>query len=87
MNALDLGPRKHGDVPGECAIVTCASLLALGMFMDTQILVGDDAYLDLAMLEARRLFKMHLRDFRVWWQPLDSTRAANSRDGYIFSIV
>jgi hypothetical protein len=51
-----LSPRKHGDVPGRCATATCALLLAASLFIDPQRLVGDDASLDLAMEEARRLF-------------------------------
>ena len=38
------------------ATATCALLLAAGLFIDSQSLVGDGASLDLAMVEAWRLF-------------------------------
>jgi hypothetical protein len=41
-----------GMSPGRRAIATCASLLAAGLFIDSQSLVGDGAFLDLAMEEA-----------------------------------
>jgi hypothetical protein len=46
-----------GTSPGQLATATCASLLAAGLFIDSQSLVGDGAFLDLAMEEARRLFQ------------------------------
>jgi hypothetical protein len=41
-----------GTSPDRRATVTCASLLAADLFIDSQILVGDGAILDLAMVEA-----------------------------------
>jgi hypothetical protein len=41
-----------GTSPDQRATVTCASLLAADLFIDSQILVGDGAILDLAMVEA-----------------------------------
>jgi hypothetical protein len=46
-----------GTSPGRCATATCASVLAVGMFIDSQSLIGDGAFLDMAMEEARRLFQ------------------------------
>jgi hypothetical protein len=40
------------------ATATCALLLAAGLFMDSQSLVGDGALLNLEMVEARR-FSQH----------------------------
>jgi hypothetical protein len=45
-----------GMSPGQRATTTCALLLAAGLFIDSQSLFGDGAYLDLAMVEVRRLF-------------------------------
>jgi hypothetical protein len=53
-----------GTSPGRRATATCASLLTAGLFIDSQSLVGDGAFLDLAMVEARRLF---LRSSRRRW--------------------
>jgi hypothetical protein len=52
-----LCPRQHGDVPrstchSDMCLVACSRL-----FIDSQSLVGDGAFLDLAMVEARRLFR------------------------------
>jgi hypothetical protein len=63
-NAADLGPRQHGDVPGRHATATCALLLAVCLFIDSQSLVGDGASSDLAMVEAWRLFQCSSR--RRW---------------------
>jgi hypothetical protein len=46
-----------GMSPGRRALATCASLLAAGLFIDSQSLVDDGVSLDLAMVEARRLFQ------------------------------
>jgi hypothetical protein len=67
--------RQHGDVPGRCTTATCASLLATGVFINSHILVGDGASLDLEMVEARRLF---LRSSRR--RPLASGSAKNPRN-------
>jgi hypothetical protein len=58
---MALGPMKHG---GRRATSTCASLLAAGLFIDSKSLVGNGASLDLAMVEARRLFRRVSR--RCW---------------------
>jgi hypothetical protein len=42
--------------PGRRATTTCALLRAAGLFIDSQSLVGDGAFLNLAMVEARRFF-------------------------------
>ena len=46
-----------GTSPGRRATTTCALLRAAGLFIDSQSLVGDGAFSDLAMVEARRLFR------------------------------
>jgi hypothetical protein len=46
-----------GTSPGRHATTTYASLLAAGLFIDSQSLIGDGAFLDLAMEEVRRLFQ------------------------------
>jgi hypothetical protein len=56
-DAVDLGPRQHGDIHRRHATSTCALLLAAGLFIDLQSLVGDGAFLNLAMVEARCLFQ------------------------------
>jgi hypothetical protein len=43
--------------PGRRATATCALMCAAGLFIESEILIGDDASLDLAMVEARRLFQ------------------------------
>jgi hypothetical protein len=70
-DAVDLGLRKHGDVPQS----TCH----IDMFMDSQSLVGDGTSLDLAMVEARRLFQ---RVSRRRWNLAAS--AENPKDSSIF---
>jgi hypothetical protein len=45
-----------GIFPGRRATTTCALLLAAGLFIDSQSLVGENGSLDLAMMKARRLF-------------------------------
>jgi hypothetical protein len=45
-----------GTSPDRRATSTCASLRATWLFIDSQSLVGDDAFLDLAMVEAQRFF-------------------------------
>jgi hypothetical protein len=42
---------------GRRATAICAFLHAAGLFIDSQSLVGDGAFLDLAMMEARRFFR------------------------------
>jgi hypothetical protein len=42
--------------PGRRATTTCDLLRAAGLFIDSQSLVGDGAFLNLAMVEARRFF-------------------------------
>jgi hypothetical protein len=39
------------------AIATCVSLLAASLLIDSQSFIGDDVLLDLAGVEARRLFQ------------------------------
>jgi hypothetical protein len=46
-----------GTFPGRHATMTCASLRAAGLFIDSQSLFGDGAFSDLAMVEARRLLR------------------------------
>jgi hypothetical protein len=53
-----------GTFPGRRATATCALLRATGLFIDSQSLVGDGASLDLAMVEARRLFQC--LSWRCW---------------------
>jgi hypothetical protein len=53
-----------GTFPGRRATTTCASLLAVGLFIDSQSLVRDGAFLNLAMVEARHHF---LRPSRRRW--------------------
>jgi hypothetical protein len=60
-----------GMFPGQRATSTCALLLAAGLFIDSQSLVGDGAFLDLAMEEARRLFQ------RVSWRCWSVAAAAS----------
>jgi hypothetical protein len=59
-----------GTSPSRRATTTCASLRAAGLFIDLQSLVGDCAFLDLAMVEARRFFwrALELGIGRwLWW--------------------
>jgi hypothetical protein len=58
-DAADLGPSSV-----RLATVICASLLATGMFIDSQSLVVDGASSDLAMVEVQRLFQRSSR--RRW---------------------
>jgi hypothetical protein len=44
----------YGDIPSRHATATCALLRAAGMFIDSQSLVGDGVFLDLALVEAQR---------------------------------
>jgi hypothetical protein len=46
-----------GISPSRYATATCALLRAAGLFIDSQNLVGDDVFLDLALVEARRPFR------------------------------
>jgi hypothetical protein len=46
-----------GTSPGRRATATCASLFAACLFIDLQSLFGDGAFLDLPIVEARRLFQ------------------------------
>ena len=67
--ATDLDPRRHGDVPGRRGTEACASLRAAGLFIDSQSHVldenpVDDAFSDLALVEARRLFRRS--SWRLW---------------------
>jgi hypothetical protein len=50
--------------PGRRAIATCVLLRAARLFIDSQSLVGDGAFSNLAMVEARRLFRRSSR--RCW---------------------
>jgi hypothetical protein len=56
-----VGLRQHRMSPGQRAIATSALVLAAGLFIDSQSLVGDGASLDLATVEARRLFQCAYR--------------------------
>jgi hypothetical protein len=56
------------------------------MFIDSQSLIGDGFYLDLAMVEARSLFQRAPRQVGVWRRLLAST-SADPRDGSVFSIL
>jgi hypothetical protein len=49
---------------GRRAIASCVLLRTAGLFIDSQILIGDGALLDLAMMEARRSFQRASR--RCW---------------------
>jgi hypothetical protein len=71
-DAVALGPRQHGNIPpGRRTTTTCASLLAAGLFIDSQNLIGDGASLDLAMEEARHLFQR-----ASWWRWSVATAAS-----------
>jgi hypothetical protein len=48
---------KYGDIPRSTCYSDMSSLLAAGLFIDSKSLVGDGASLDLAMVEARHLFR------------------------------
>jgi hypothetical protein len=48
----DLVQDNTGTSPGRRATSTCGSLLAAGLFIDSQSLVGDGSLLDLNMVEA-----------------------------------
>jgi hypothetical protein len=50
-----------GTSSGQRATTTCALMLAVGMFIDSQSLIYDDASLNLAIVEARHLFKSSSR--------------------------
>jgi hypothetical protein len=63
--------------PGRCATAICASLLAAGLFINSKSLVGDGASFDLAMVEARRLFRRVSR--RRW------SVAADTSEMYLLS--
>jgi hypothetical protein len=52
--------------PGRRATTTCALLHAAGLFIDSQSLVGDGAFSDLAMVEVRRLFQRSSRRHWSW---------------------
>jgi hypothetical protein len=75
-----------GTSPGRRATVTCVSLRAAGLFIDSQSLVGDGAFSDLAMVETRHLFRCSSR--RCWsyvgWRPLVTVVAGNPRDHFVF---
>jgi hypothetical protein len=53
-----------GMSPSRRTTMTYASLLAAGLFIESQILVDDGASFDLAMVEARLLFQRSSR--RRW---------------------
>jgi hypothetical protein len=50
-------PEAVRGAPGQNTTVTCASLLAAGLFINSQSFVTDGAYLDLSIVEAQRLFQ------------------------------
>jgi hypothetical protein len=52
--------------PGRRTTTTCAFLRATSLFIDSPSLIGDDTFLDLAMMEARRFFR-HASRRRWWW--------------------
>jgi hypothetical protein len=73
-----------GTSPGRHATTTCASLRAAGLFIDSQSLVGDGAFSDLAMVEAQRLFGIRLGGAEVGRRPLATVVAGNPRDHFVF---
>jgi hypothetical protein len=48
---IDLGLRKHGDVPGRRVTSICVLLGAVGIFIESQSLVDDGVFLNLAMVD------------------------------------
>jgi hypothetical protein len=52
--------------PGQRATTTYASLRVAGLFIDSQSLVDDGAFSDLAMVEAQRLFQRSSRRRWSW---------------------
>jgi hypothetical protein len=67
-----------GTSPGRRDTTICVSLLAAGLFIDSQSLIGDGAFLDLAMVETRHLFFCPPR------RRLATVVAGNSRDLFVF---
>jgi hypothetical protein len=59
-------------------------LLAASLFIDSQNLIGDDASLDPAMVEARVSYNVPLGGVGVWRRPLASASAGSPRDGSEF---
>jgi hypothetical protein len=56
--------------PGRRATTTCASLRAACLFTDSQSVVGDGAFSDLAMVEARQSSGVRVSGAGVWRRPL-----------------
>jgi hypothetical protein len=54
------------------------------MFIDSQSLIGDDVFLDLAMVEARHFFGVRFGGVGVEQRPLASVVAGNPRDRFVF---
>jgi hypothetical protein len=73
-----------GTFRGRCATSPCASLLAVGLFIDSQSLVGDGASSDLAMVESWQLFKHCLGRHWSLAAALTSASAGNPMDGSEF---
>jgi hypothetical protein len=54
------------------------------MFIDSQSLVGNGAFLDLAVVEARHSFGVCLGSAGVGWRPLATVVAGNPKDRFVF---
>ena len=61
-----------------------AQLIAAGLLIDSQSLVGDGAFSDLAMMEARRLFRRSSWRRGVGRRPLATVVAGNPKDRFVF---
>jgi hypothetical protein len=74
-----------GTSPSQRATMTYASLLAMGLFINSQSLVGDGA----RILQWWRLVissNVCICDVGVWWWPLASASVEKSRNNFLQSF-
>jgi hypothetical protein len=70
--AAGLDPRQHGTSPDRRDTTICVLLRATCLFIDSYSLVGDGAFLDLAMMEAQSFFQFQRASRRRWsWAAAD----------------
>jgi hypothetical protein len=75
-----------GTSRGRRATATRDSLLAAGLFIDSQTLVGDGALLDFGLVEAQLLFPCPSRRRWSWTAAAGYGGYKNHRDRFLFSI-
>lgn len=83
-DAMDLVKWQHGDILRRCSTMTCALILAAGLFTDSS-LVGDGASWDLAMMLGISSY-VHLGGIGVSRRSLALVSARDYKDGSIFFI-